>query len=52
LVSRFLPLPDALPPLLDELGAGPMATCDVCGDDYDKTMRISVAGQTHTFGLL
>lgn len=26
-----------------------MATCDVCGNDYDKTMRISVAGQTHTF---
>ncbi len=26
-----------------------MATCDVCGNDYDKAMQISVAGQTHTF---
>lgn len=26
-----------------------MATCDVCGNDYDKTMQISVAGKTHTF---
>lgn len=26
-----------------------MATCDVCGNDYDKPMVISVAGVTHTF---
>ena len=26
-----------------------MATCDVCGNDYDKAMQISVAGETHTF---
>lgn len=26
-----------------------MATCDVCGNEYDKTMQISVGGSTHTF---
>ncbi len=26
-----------------------MATCDVCGNEYDKAMRISVADATHTF---
>ncbi len=26
-----------------------MATCDVCGNDYDKAMEISVGGTTGTF---
>ena len=26
-----------------------MATCDVCGNDFDKTIEITVAGATHTF---
>ena len=26
-----------------------MATCEVCGNDYDKTMEITVAGATHVF---
>jgi len=26
-----------------------MATCEVCGNDYDKAMEISRAGETHTF---
>jgi hypothetical protein len=26
-----------------------MATCEVCGNDYDKAMTISVADRTHTF---
>lgn len=26
-----------------------MATCDMCGNDYDKAMQITVGGQTHTF---
>jgi len=27
-----------------------MAICEVCGDDYDKAMRIAVAGgETHTY---
>lgn len=26
-----------------------MATCDVCGNDYDKAMQISVGGSSHTF---
>jgi hypothetical protein len=26
-----------------------MATCDVCGNDYDKAMQITVEGTTHTF---
>jgi hypothetical protein len=26
-----------------------MATCDVCGNDYDKSMQITVEGSTHTF---
>jgi hypothetical protein len=26
-----------------------MARCEVCGNDYDKTMEISVAGAAHTF---
>jgi hypothetical protein len=26
-----------------------MATCEVCGNDYDKAMEITVAGAAHTF---
>jgi hypothetical protein len=26
-----------------------MAKCEVCGNDYDKTMEITRAGETHTF---
>lgn len=26
-----------------------MAECEVCGNDYDKAMEISVAGETHVF---
>jgi hypothetical protein len=26
-----------------------MATCEVCGNDYDKTMEVTVAGSTHVF---
>ena len=26
-----------------------MAVCEVCGNDYDKAMEISVAGATHVF---
>jgi hypothetical protein len=26
-----------------------MATCEVCGNDYDKAMTISIAGASHTF---
>jgi hypothetical protein len=26
-----------------------MAACDVCGNEYDKPMVISVGGATHTF---
>ena len=26
-----------------------MATCETCGNDYDKAMQITVAGATHTF---
>jgi hypothetical protein len=26
-----------------------MARCEVCGNDYDKTMEITVAGAHHTF---
>ena len=26
-----------------------MAVCEVCGNDYDKAMTITVAGETHTF---
>jgi hypothetical protein len=26
-----------------------MAVCEVCGNDYDKSMEITVAGATHTF---
>jgi hypothetical protein len=26
-----------------------MATCEVCGNDYDKPLEITVQGQTHTF---
>ena len=26
-----------------------MAQCEVCGNEYDKTMEISRAGETHTF---
>lgn len=26
-----------------------MATCDVCGNDYDKSFQIMMHGRTHTF---
>jgi hypothetical protein len=26
-----------------------MAQCEVCGNEYDKTMQIEVAGERHTF---
>jgi hypothetical protein len=26
-----------------------MASCEVCGNDYDKPMQISLGGSTHTF---
>lgn len=26
-----------------------MATCDVCGNDYDKAFQITLQGQTKTF---
>jgi hypothetical protein len=26
-----------------------MATCDVCGNDYDKTFTVVMAGQEHVF---
>jgi hypothetical protein len=26
-----------------------MATCDVCGNDYDKSFQIMMQGRTHTF---
>ena len=26
-----------------------MGVCEVCGNDYDKTMEISVAGERHVF---
>jgi hypothetical protein len=26
-----------------------MAECEVCGNEYDKTMEITVAGHTHVF---
>ncbi len=26
-----------------------METCEVCGNEYDKSMRIEVGGETHVF---
>jgi 3-hydroxyisobutyrate dehydrogenase-like beta-hydroxyacid dehydrogenase len=26
-----------------------MARCEVCGNEYDKTMEVSVGGETHVF---
>jgi hypothetical protein len=26
-----------------------MATCEVCGNEYDKAMEISIAGEQHVF---
>lgn len=26
-----------------------MAQCEVCGNDYDKTIEVTAAGATHTF---
>ena len=26
-----------------------MATCEVCGNDYDKAFEVSMAGERHTF---
>ena len=29
-----------------------MAKCDVCGNDYDKSFEITMAGKRHTFDSL
>jgi len=26
-----------------------LAVCEVCGNDYDKTFQVTLAGDTHTF---
>ena len=26
-----------------------MARCEVCGNDYDKSFQVTMAGRTHTF---
>jgi hypothetical protein len=26
-----------------------MATCEVCGNEYDKAMELTIAGETHVF---
>jgi len=26
-----------------------MAVCEMCGNDYDRTMEITLAGETHVF---
>jgi hypothetical protein len=26
-----------------------MAKCEVCGNEYDKSMKLTVAGETHVF---
>ena len=26
-----------------------MATCEVCGNDYDKAFQVQMGGKTHTF---
>jgi hypothetical protein len=26
-----------------------MATCDVCGNEYDKAFQLTAGGETHTF---
>ena len=26
-----------------------MATCEVCGNEYDKTFEVTIEGATHTF---
>ena len=26
-----------------------MAKCDVCGNDYDKSFQVTIAGKTYTF---
>ena len=26
-----------------------MATCEMCGNDYDKSFEITMSGQSHTF---
>jgi hypothetical protein len=28
---------------------GALATCEVCGNDYDKAFQVTVAGATHAF---
>ena len=32
-----------------KLGGKPMGTCEVCGNQYDKSFQVSVAGTNHTF---
>jgi len=34
---------------LDKEEDTPMAKCDVCGNDYDKSFTVTAAGHAHTF---
>ena len=33
-------------------GGAPMATCEVCGNQYDKSFEVHINGQRHTFDSL
>jgi len=35
--------------LSDNVGGIAMGTCEVCGNEYDKTFEVSMAGTRHTF---
>src|SRR5687767_1773517 len=30
-------------------GGGDMATCETCGNEYDKTFQVTMSGKAHTF---
>jgi hypothetical protein len=34
---------------IEVLAGGNMATCEVCGNDYDKSFQVVAAGIPHTF---
>src|SRR4051812_24658264 len=48
-LNRMRTEPAGYGPQTPTVQGGPMATCEVCGNDYDKAMEVTVAGKTHTF---
>ncbi|HEU4877986.1 MAG TPA: hypothetical protein VFT21_00950 [Gemmatimonadaceae bacterium] len=47
--TRVTPWPETRMRNLSPQSEDAMAKCDVCGNNYDKSFTVTMAGDTHTF---